>query len=247
MEYMVIPPALKTYFYLIAVTLSLLFLAGLATRLVLISRAKDDGLTMQRVLWLSLASLLSADCLLARRVFPRSMLRGAVLVLMVWSFLIILACGVVSYASRLLGVPLRSAYPLISLIADVAGALLLIGVLYAAARRYLLEKENVYTMPEDGIFLGLFLLILLSGFAVEGARLAILSARDPFSPVGNLFAAPLYRAALEFKGRVFVYAKLVHFFAGFALLAYLPFSKGMHMLAAQITTRFAEERERFYY
>ena len=247
MEYMVIPPALKTYFYLIAVTLSLFFLAGLAARLALISRAKDDGLTLRRVLWLSLASLLSADCLLARRVFPRSRLRGLVLVLIIWSFLAILACGAVSYASRLLAIPLRSAYPLISLTADVAGALLLIGVLYAAARRYVVAREEVYTLPEDGVFLALLLLILLSGFAVEGARLAILSADDPFSPVGSFLAAQLYALPLEAKGMLFVYAKLVHFFAGFALLAYLPFSKAMHMLAAQITTRFARERERLYY
>ncbi|WP_456474605.1 respiratory nitrate reductase subunit gamma [Candidatus Pyrohabitans sp.] len=248
MEYMVIPPALKAYFYAIALISTLVFATGAALKLMLISSARDtDGLSIPRIARLSLTSLFSPDCLLARRVFPRSRLRGAVLVLILWSFLIIIAIGVVSYASRLLGVPLRSTYHLLSLFADVAGFLLLLGVLYAAGRRYLFARREVYSMPEDGIFLTLFLLILLSGFAVEGARLAITSASDAYSPFGSLVAGLLSSAPLETQGRVFIYAKLVHFSSSFALLAYLPFSKAMHMLAAQLTTRFAREKERIYY
>ncbi len=247
MEYMVIPPAFKAYFYLSATALLLLFLAGIGVKLAVISRAAGREPSILRLAWLSLVSLFSADCLLARRVFPRSRLRGAVLVLVIWGFLLIIAGGVVSYASRLLGLQLRSGYNLLSLALDTAGFLLLVGVLYALARRYLFGAREVYSMPEDAVFLLLLLVIILSGFAVEGARLAIFSAYDPYSPVGSFLAAQLYALPLEAKGRVFVYAKLVHFLSGFALLAYLPFSKAMHMLAAQLTTRFARERERLYY
>lgn len=248
MEYMVIPPALKTYFYAIALISTLVFVMGIGFKIMLISSARDtDGLSIPGILWLSITSLFSPDCLLARRVFPRSRVRGAMLVLILWSFLIIIAVGVLSYASRLLRTPLRSAYHPLSLFADVAGFLLLLGVLYAIARRYLFARREVYSMPEDGVFLTLFLLILLSGFAVEGARLAIMSASDAYSPLGSLVAVLLSSAPLETQGRVFIYAKLVHFSSSFALLAYLPFSKAMHMLAAQLTTRFAREKERMYY
>jgi nitrate reductase gamma subunit len=249
MEYMVIPPALKTHFYFIALILSFVFLTGVGFKIMLISSTRDTTgrLSIFRIAWMSLTSLFSPECLLARRVFPRSWLRGAMLVLIIWSFLLIIAGGVLSYSSRLVGVPLRSTYHLLSLSVDTAGFLLLLGVLYAIARRYLLAREEVFTMPEDGVFLGLFLLILLSGFAVEGARLAITSASDAYSPFGSLVAELLSPATLEMQGKVFVYAKLLHFTAAFALLAYIPFSKAMHMFAAQITTRFAKEKERLYY
>lgn len=243
---MVIPPALEAYFYLPAIALILLFLAGSGVKLAVISRAGGE-LSMHGLLWLSLVSLFSADCLLARRVFPRSRLRGMVLVLMIWGFLLIIAGGVVSYAVVLLGIQLRSGYHLLSLALDIAGVLLLVGVLYALARRYLLAGRELYSTPEDAVFLLLLLVIILSGFAVEGARLAIFSAHDPYSPVGSLLAAQLHALPLKAKGEMFVYAKLVHFLSSFALLAYLPFSKAMHMLAAQLTTRFARERERLYY
>ncbi|WP_457555592.1 respiratory nitrate reductase subunit gamma [Candidatus Pyrohabitans sp.] len=246
MEYMVIPPALEVYFYLAATGFFMIFAAGIWLKLSLLARVKG-GLSISRILWMSFTSLFSADCLLARRVFPRSRLRGLVLVLVVWSFLLIVAGGVVSYGSTLLGVQLRTGYHLLSLTLDVAGLLLLAGVLYAMARRYLLARREVYSIPEDAVFLLLLLVIILSGFAVEGARLAIFSAYDPFSPAGSLIAAQLYSMPLEAKGMLFVYAKLVHFLSAFALLAYLPFSKAMHMLAAQLTTRFAREREEMYY
>ena len=70
-----------------------------------------------------------------------------------------------------------------SLAADVFGVAAVAGVVVALLRRYALKPERLWK-PRDAegyrIFLWLLLVVLVSGFAVEGLRIA--ASRDPWGP-----------------------------------------------------------------
>lgn len=61
-----------------------------------------------------------------------------------------------------------------SLVADLAGIAFLVGVVWAIGRRYLFPPYRIWTKtkPEDALILGAFLLIGVTGFLVEGLRIA---------------------------------------------------------------------------
>jgi len=80
-----------------------------------------------------------------------------------------------------------------SLIADLGGVVLLIGLAMAAYRRYVLRPERLDTRPTDTAALSLLAVIALSGFAGEAMRIAIthFPSFEVYSPVGYLLAQPL--------------------------------------------------------
>ena len=69
-------------------------------------------------------------------------------------------------------------YLYFSLFVDIFGILALIGIAIAAYRRYILRPDRLDNKPENAIAIGLFSLIVLSGFIVEGLRIAYFTA-DP--------------------------------------------------------------------
>jgi Fe-S oxidoreductase/nitrate reductase gamma subunit len=81
----------------------------------------------------------------------------------------------------------------VSCILDVGGLLLLAGVGMAAYRRYVIRPAKLDNLLDDGLTLALLFLIIVTGFAVEGLRIATteLHAHPDWavwSPVGFVFA-----------------------------------------------------------
>jgi Fe-S oxidoreductase len=78
------------------------------------------------------------------------------------------------------------------LVLDTMGALFLIGLLAALLRRYVLKRPQLTWKPLDLLLPCWLLLIGLTGFVVEGMRLAVtageLSYSPDWSPVGLLFS-----------------------------------------------------------
>jgi Fe-S oxidoreductase len=119
---------------------------------------------------------------------------------------------------------------------DLFGALVMLGVAMAAARRYLKRpKQLVYTDEATWILIAIFVLCL-QGFLVEGWRIA--ATNDPWgawSPFGNLVARaslPLMNVAelqLAHRGMWWF-----HLAVSFAFIAWLPYTKMMHVLTAPL-------------
>jgi Fe-S oxidoreductase/nitrate reductase gamma subunit len=119
---------------------------------------------------------------------------------------------------------------------DLFGALVMLGVAMAAARRYLKRpKKLVYTDEATLILVAIFVLCL-QGFLVEGWRIA--ATNDPWgawSPFGNLVARasrPLMNVAelqLAHRGMWWF-----HLAVSFAFIAWLPYTKMMHVLTAPL-------------
>ncbi|MCA1617722.1 MAG: 4Fe-4S dicluster domain-containing protein [Acidobacteria bacterium] len=123
-----------------------------------------------------------------------------------------------------------------SLAVDVFGALVMVGVLMAAARRYLRRPRKLVHTDEAALILAAIFVMCLQGFLVEGWRIA--ATNDPWaawSPFGNLVA----RASQSLMGpeaiRVWhAGAWWFHLATSFAFVAWLPYTKMMHVLTAPL-------------
>ncbi len=129
-----------------------------------------------------------------------------------------------------------------SLILDIAGLLALVGVVIAWVRRSLTRPRALSrvsqptSMFDDWVFLLHMVLILWTGFLVEGIR--IVATDDPWaawSPVGlvhgRLLAAFLSMEALLVLHRVLWW---FHMIISFTLIAYLPYSKMIHLITGPV-------------
>jgi len=81
----------------------------------------------------------------------------------------------------------------VSLLLDVGGLLVLAGVGLAAYRRYVIRPAKLDNLLDDALALTLLFVIIVTGFAVEGARIAATELETHpgwavWSPVGFVFA-----------------------------------------------------------
>jgi len=124
-------------------------------------------------------------------------------------------------------------YLYFSLFLDIFGILATLGIIIAAFRRYGQRPDRLDSGLDDALTLLWLFLILASGFAVEGLRIA--ATHDPWaswSPFG-LFFARLF-AGLSRAGLVVTHRWLwwIHLVLAMGLIAYLPYSKLLHILVS---------------
>lgn len=119
---------------------------------------------------------------------------------------------------------------------DLFGALVLLGVAMAAARRYLQRPKKLVHTNEATLILVVIFLLCLQGFLVEGWRIA--ATNDPWgawSPFGNLIAGASRRllsvAAMQSSHR---WMWWFHLSLSFGVIAWLPYTKMMHVLTAPL-------------
>lgn len=81
-------------------------------------------------------------------------------------------------------------YLIFSLIMDIAGIMLIAGILMALYRRFIIKPDRIKTNREDIIILLTLLIIAITGFFIEGARIASnnFPAFEIWSPVGYIAA-----------------------------------------------------------
>jgi Fe-S oxidoreductase/nitrate reductase gamma subunit len=123
-----------------------------------------------------------------------------------------------------------------SFIVDLFGALVMLGVMMAAVRRYLKRPQKLVYTNEATLILVLIFVMCLQGFLVEGWRIAV--TRDPWaawSPFGNLFARASRTVMTDEQMRT-AHAGVwwFHLVTAFAFIAWLPFTKMMHVLTAPL-------------
>jgi len=237
-----IPDFVQGLFYLGTFVATLVFLSGsyFKIRLWFRTPAEEESLNQNplRFLLKGLFYFFSPECLFARRVFLRSPLRAWMLILVYWGFLILFAGTVIVAIDHYLELEVLKGkiYLGFSFILDIAGLGLLIGIVFFIMRRLFLRKD-VLSGWYDLSVLFLFLIIVISGFSVEGIRLAM-TQRFDLSPVGWLFSL-LFQGARESLYLIFWF---IHVLSALCFIAYLPFSKQFHMFASQITTMLSIER-----
>jgi Fe-S oxidoreductase/nitrate reductase gamma subunit len=127
-----------------------------------------------------------------------------------------------------------------SLTLDVFGLLSIFGVLIALYHRYLYKPARLHNTWQDLVILALLLAILLTGFMIEGLRIG--ATQDPWanwSPVG-LVVEKFFTAFLPTDVLRPLHASLwwFHLLLVFALIAWLPYSKLLHVFTSTVNIYF---------
>lgn len=179
-----------------------------------------------------------AQVLVLRRTLP-----GVVHVLLVVGFVVLFAATVVVFLDADLGLDVNRGDFYLgfeSLTVDLFGALFLVGVAIAAYRRYVLRPWYLSRVePRDALLLVPLFLIAVTGFALEGIRIA--ATDDPWdrwSPVGMAASA-----VVGWVGRGgYPYVWAVHMLGWHVFLATIPFSKAQHWFTTPANLFFARPR-----
>jgi Fe-S oxidoreductase/nitrate reductase gamma subunit len=125
-------------------------------------------------------------------------------------------------------------YLFIKATANLFGLLVLVGIAMAGWRRYVTKPKKLDNKADDAVTLALLALILITGFLIEGARMA--AVPDPWAEwgfVGYWLSGPL-GAAFSQSGLLIFHRALwwFHLSLALGLVAYLPYSKLFHLLLA---------------
>jgi Fe-S oxidoreductase/nitrate reductase gamma subunit len=183
---------------------------------------------------------------LAHRRFLCDLYPGIMHFIIFWGFVTLLLAAAVDAITHYAHLPLAgSTYLWFSLIVDIGGFLLLIGIAMAAFRRYILRPKRLNTVLDDGIVMALIASILITGYIVEGLRQAANEvALHPewavWSPGGYVFAQAFSRMSQD--SLLFWHKVLWWFHAalGFATALYvaLSFSKLQHLIVSPLNIFF---------
>lgn len=126
-------------------------------------------------------------------------------------------------------------HPLTAFIFDLSGLLIIAGVGSMVLRRVMLDpdKRSAGLPPTDWAAFSLLVSIMLVGFILEGMRMAmtIPSAGVSWAFVGNLISHAM--AGFDLSG-IYGYVWYVHAILAGAFVAYLPFSRMLHMIMAPV-------------
>ena len=132
------------------------------------------------------------------------------------------------------------------LVMDIAGVMILAGVIMAFFRRLVLKPKTLENRWDDYYALILLTLIPLLGFTMEGTRL--LATNSPWaawSPVGNLVAHLMSALGMTPQGATQLHDSLWWVHAGVALLlvASIPFTKMRHLVNIPLNVIFRPLRK----
>jgi len=114
--------------------------------------------------------------------------------------------------------------------------LVMVGILLAAARRFLAQPRKLVYTNEGVVILAVIFLMCLQGFLLEGWRIAVTNdAWAAWSPFGNLVAHASQRVMSNAQLRV---AHLgvwwFHLVTVFAFIAWAPYTKMIHVITAPL-------------
>jgi Fe-S oxidoreductase/nitrate reductase gamma subunit len=183
---------------------------------------------------------------LGHRRFLRDPYPGTMHLVIFWGFVILLLAAAIDavthYTNRpIIGTP----YLWFSLIVDIGGFLVLVGIIMAAYRRYILKPKRLNTVLDDGIGMALIAAILITGYMVEGLRQAATELTlhpdwAAWSPGGFVFAKAF--AGMSQDSLLFWHRFLWWFHSALAIgaLIYvaLVFSKLLHIVVSPLNVFF---------
>lgn len=122
-------------------------------------------------------------------------------------------------------------YVFIKLSANLFGLLAIIGVIMALWRRYVIKPDRLDSKMDDGILLALILIILVTGFVIEGVRMA--ANPDPWAIygfVGYGLSALFQGMSAESLGALHRFLWWFHLVLAMTFIGYLPYSKLSHIV-----------------
>ncbi len=221
---------LSSLFYALAAVASVVFFIGLYNRV----RFWKSGWA-ERKLGMPDAAAVVKRAILTTGIFSGDLLGGVTHLFIMWGFIVLFLGTVLSTIDHWIVHFLKGeVYIVYSMALDVAGIVLISGIILAYLRRYVFKREGMVTIIHDHLVLLLLLLIAVTGFIVEGLRLgAETPSWKESSTVCNVVGAIFGddRSFLLSSHRVWWW---IHSLASLFLVAYFPYSKFIHVFAAPV-------------
>ncbi len=126
-------------------------------------------------------------------------------------------------------------YKFFSLALDLAGLAVIVMLAGLFVRRYLVRPKGLESSRDDAIMHGLLFAILITGFVIEGARMAVTELpHDPalavWSPVGLIVAKLLAGMGEQSLRALHQALWWVHFFLVIGFICAIPFTKFRHIV-----------------
>jgi Fe-S oxidoreductase/nitrate reductase gamma subunit len=215
-------------FYALACLATVLFLAGVGTYLqvwkknagnLAISFSKDSFKTVV------------LDTILGRRLLHGHVAAGIMHLLLFWGFLILfMGTALLFVHDYLFSFLTGTAYLVFSMTMEMGGLMFIAGILWALIRRYIQRVSRLERRLEDALVPAWLLLIGLSGFMVEGFRLASQQpAWASWSFVGGWIGMMVSPGGAK---SLYPYLWWGHALMSLGLIAMIPYTKLFHILAA---------------
>ncbi len=132
-------------------------------------------------------------------------------------------------------------YLIYSVTLDIFGVLAIVGILMAGYRRLVMKPVHLKSRRDDAIILGSFLIILLTGFLIEGLRIGVTRPSwAAWSPAGDVTAGVLITLGLgtESMRQLHEWTWWFHLVISLAFLAYIPYSKLFHVFTTPLNIFF---------
>ncbi len=134
-------------------------------------------------------------------------------------------------------------YLFFSVVLDLAGLVAIVMLGGLLVRRYIVRPEGLETKIDDAIMHGLLFAILISGFVIEGARMAVTELGTSlayWSPVGLAFAKGLAGFGEESLRSVHSLTWWFHLLLVMAFIVLIPFTKFRHIFTTSLNYLFAD-------
>jgi Fe-S oxidoreductase len=132
-------------------------------------------------------------------------------------------------------------YLAFEIILDILGIILLVGIAMAVYRRYRVHPSRLENIPgrgysrDDAFVLIMMTLVLITGYLIEGLRLAVVQPDwAPWSPVGNAVASLIIATGDPNSEALHLSVWILHLLIALIFLASVPFSKLFHLVAAPL-------------
>jgi Fe-S oxidoreductase/nitrate reductase gamma subunit len=216
------------FFYSLAALAVGLLLAGVCATVVVWRKSTSVG----KIPYSSSAlKQTMADVLLGRTIFKGNIAAGLMHFTIFWGF-ILLTIGTALLAVHEYVHPylVGKAHLIFEAAMEIGGLILLIGVAWALFRRYGQRVPRLERRLEDGIVTIWLLIVVLSGFLLEGLRLAV--QKPPWghwSFVGFQVAGLIPAGTAE---AAYPYLWWGHAFLSLGFLALIPFTKLFHLIGS---------------
>jgi nitrate reductase gamma subunit len=191
----------------------------------------------------SIVKVLFLDALLQRSLFGQSRVRWIIHALIFYPFVFRFSWGLIALISSL-WIPqwegvrnmLDKNFLAGAFLFDLSGVMVISGILCAIVRGMLRRSQRPPGLPtQDWIAQGLMIGIIIFGFVLEGMRIAMTG-----TPPGSEYAFLGYSISRLFTGfsdltGIYGYVWYAHAIITGAFVAYLPFSRMLHIILAPVS------------
>ena len=216
-----------------------IFFGGILGKVYIWSRGRGKVLPIEAMEQRKVVKVLFFEALLQGRLFRESRLRWFIYFSeslgFIMLFLVFLIFVFTRFVFKIDIFVTGTGGLILEFLMDLLGLLILSGTITSFIRRSI-KRPNMITEKEDLVAVLLLFSIVLTGFFLEGFRLAVLPVTfESYFSFGGLAMASLFRLIPLAWTDIHFYTWIVHATIVFIFLAYIPFSKFIHFIACPVT------------